>query len=48
MFEDNFDMRNEEKKLIDKRVSFPHFVKPKEIRYCKIGKNIGDEENGKV
>lgn len=44
--EQDFDKWNEIKKKIN-RFSSSNFVHEREIWWCSIGKNIGDEENGK-
>lgn len=41
----DFDSWNSLKQLIEKR--HPQIVKSGQIWWCSVGKNIGDEENGK-
>jgi len=42
----NFDGWNEKKKLINSGDG-PEFVKEREIWWCSVGINVGDEEDGK-
>jgi mRNA-degrading endonuclease toxin of MazEF toxin-antitoxin module len=45
--EKDFDAWNERKKNIDGKNTPEFRWKEKEVRWCELGLNIGDEENGK-
>lgn len=47
MIRNIFDFWNEQKKSLDNRKDVVFYVKPREIWFVKMGKNIGFEEDGK-